>query len=331
MFAQITTMMSALPIAPVNVAMLGVGLGAFMLVYGIASNFARRDPVLRRLEATGRPRNRSVEAGLLTQAAADTTGLAKVLVPTDEKERTRVRRQLAQAGFSGAHALRNYYLIRLVAGVLLPLLLVGLIAGVTTDLLPAPNAVKDAVAGLSRNRVILMIGLLVGVGFFGPAALLARRSRQRHEAIRNAFPNTLDLLQVSVEAGLGLDAAIVRVANEIMPVAPEIATELLTAEREIQAGRNREQALLDMADRTQVEEVRAFVTVVLQSARYGVAISEVLNAYAREMRAMREFKAQEMANKLPVKMSAVLASLMMPVLLIVSVGPVVIRYIRMFG
>jgi tight adherence protein C len=138
-------------------------------------------------------------------------------------------------------------------------------------------------------------------------------------------------MQVSVEAGLGFDAAMTRVGNELAQVSPELSWEFLTVQRQIQAGRPRDAALADMATRTGVDIVRSFANVVAQSIQFGTSMSEALTAYAAEMRLFREMKAQEMANKLPVKMSAVLASLMLPALIMLTIGPVVIRYMRMMG
>jgi tight adherence protein C len=98
---------------------------------------------------------------------------------------------------------------------------------------------------------------------------------------------------------------------------------------QIQAGRPREAAMRDMADRTGVDVVRSFANVVQQSMQFGTSMSEALTTYAAEMRLFREMKAQEMANKLPVKLSAVMASLMLPALIMLTVGPVVIRYVNM--
>jgi tight adherence protein C len=154
---------------------------------------------------------------------------------------------------------------------------------------------------------------------------------ERKQRIEEGFPNALDLMQISVESGLGFDAAMTRVGNELAEVSPDIAFEFLSVQRQVQAGRAREAALRDMADRTGVETVRAFANVVQQSMQFGTGMSEALITYAEELRETRELRAQEMANKLPVKMSAVLASLMLPALILLTVGPVLIRYIRFFG
>lgn len=130
---------------------------------------------------------------------------------------------------------------------------------------------------------------------------------------------------------MGFDQALMRVASEIRPVAPDLADEIISAQNEIQAGRDRDRALMRMARRTGVDEVSSFVNVVLQSTRFGTPMSEALNTYAEEMRTTRELKAQEKANKLPVQMSAAMAALMLPAILMLTLGPVVIRYVHYFA
>ena len=195
----------------------------------------------------------------------------------------------------------------------------------------APEFLREAVGGLSTFGLAQIACVLCAIGFFAPTAWLRGRIAERKQAITEAFPNALDLIQIGVEAGLGFDQALMRVANEIRPVAPDLADEILLAQNEIQAGRDRDQALLHMARRSGVDEVSSFVNVVLQSARFGTPMSDALKTYAEEMRTTRELKAQEKANKLPVQMSAVMASLMLPAIIMLSLGPVVIRYMDYFA
>lgn len=312
--------------------MYGVGLGVLVAFFGVAAALSPRDRVLRRMAAQGaRARDGGFEAGILRPMSAAPSGLMKSLIPSDEKERTQVQRQLALAGRHGAHAVRNYYLLRLGLGIVLPLLLLSTIAAAQAGLLSLPEPVATRLNQLTRFNLLQITAVLVWSGFFGPAYWLRSRANARREAIRLAFPNALDLLQISVEAGLGIDAAMIRVGNELAEAAPELSQEFLLTQREIQAGRNRDKALLDMAARTQVEEVGSFVNVVLQSIQFGADISGVLITYASEMRLHRELRAQEKANRLPVQMSAVMAFLMLPALLILTIGPVALRYIRFFA
>lgn len=314
-------------------AILGVSAGAMLMVVGLSGMFARKSPVLRRLSAAGPATgSRSFDKGILSPAAGgDPRGLMKTFVPTDEKERTAVGRKLAMAGFSGPRAMTGYYLVRTVFGLAVPLALLAAIAAERTGYIALPSAIAERINGLSRLHLLIGLATLVAVGFYGPAIWLRGRAGERRRAIEEGFPNALDLMQISVEAGLGFDAAMIRVGNELAAASPAIAGEFLRAQREIQAGRDRDRALMDMSDRTQVEEVQSFVSVVLQSIQFGSSISDVLTTYAREMRLHRELRAQEKANRLPVQMSAVMASLMLPALLMLSLGPIVIRYVRYFA
>lgn len=307
----------------------GVGLGSLLAMAGLYSALFTRDPVRSRLaRQVARPLDPGFEAGILRPADADPTGLMRTLIPVDRKERTQVQRQLSEAGLTGPHALRNYYLTRVVIGLVLPGALVGLMAASKASLITLPGGLAQWLGGFSPLQMMQIGGILVAVGFFGPMYWLRSRVAERRRQIEESFPNVLDLMQVSVESGLGLDAAMIRVANETRSTAPALSEEFLIAQREIQAGRNRDKALMDMAARTGVPQVNSFANVVLQSLHYGSSITEALTVYSEEMRQWRELKAQEMANKLPVKMSAVMASLMLPALLMLALGPVVIRYMH---
>lgn len=331
MIEQFIGYFSSIGVTPLTLTILGVGLGAMLIIFGVAGAFGERDPVLRRLSQQSLKRSPSaVEAGLLRPETMDPKGLLKSLVPNDRKERTLIQRQLAEAGMNGAHALRNFYLMRVLVGLVLPLGLVGVIQLTRAGMIHLPEGIAARLLGMSPMLLLEILALLVGVGFFGPAYWLKGRIEARRQAIQNSFPNVLDLIQISVEAGLGIDAAMIRVANETAEVAPEISQELIIAQHEIQAGRPRDRALMDMAERTGVEEVNSFASVVLQSIQFGSSLSEALATYSAEMRVARELRAQEMANRLPVKMSAVLATLMLPALIIVALGPSVIRTLRFF-
>lgn len=315
-------------LSPSSLIVIGVGLGAMLFVFGIASTLATSDPVLRRMEAQRKPGSKSADRALLKHPSKDPTGLMAALVPSDRKQRSDVERKLAIAGFTGVHAVRNYYLVRAIAGLVLPMLPLALISLWRIGAINLPLPAEGLLSAMTPLRTFQVTCLLVAAGFFGPALWLRGKAAERKRAIEESFPNALDLVQISVEAGLGFDAAMVRVGNEIADVAPALSNELLMAQREIQAGRPRDRALLDMAARTGVDEMTSFATVVLQSMQFGTSISATLTTYAAEMRRTREMRAQEKANRLPVQMSAVLATLMLPALLMLTLGPVVIRYLR---
>ena len=331
MFGSIEGILAGFGLGNDALPIIGIGLGAMIAVFGLSGAFAGKDPVLRRLADQSMRRKSTVDMGLLRPAEDTPSGIMKTFVPMDEKTRTAVQRQLAAAGLTGAHAVRNFYLVRTLLGVVLPTVVAAVIVGARAGYVGLPEQVDIALGGLSQVQLLQGLGLMIAIGFFGPVVWLRGRVAERQRQISEAFPNALDLIQISAEAGLGFDAAMIRVGNEIALTAPALSAEILTAQREIQAGRTRDRALLDMASRTGVDEVTSFANVVLQSIQFGTSISGTLSAYAKEMRQSRELRAQEKANKLPVQMSAIMASLMLPALLLLTLGPVVIRYMRYFS
>ena len=331
---QITTraldVLALLPDGADGLVFLGIAAGAALLWAGLASILADRNPAAQRIAAaTGGRRAARRDRGLLLEAVRGTHGLIRPIMPTDEKSLGELRRRLQQAGYAQPAAPRTYMLVRTLLAVAAPGLLIGLIALAQSPSVTVPLVDARFSAFTAMDSARWIVGA-VAVAYYLPVMWLNGRISERQQRISEAFPNALDLLQVSVEAGLGFDAAMTRVGNEMADVAPDMAFEFLSVQHQVQAGRPREEALRAMADRTGVDIVRSFANVVHQSMQFGTSMSEALTNYAREMRVFRELKAQEMANKLPVKMSAVLASLMLPALIMIAVGPTVIRYMRMF-
>lgn len=313
---------------PTMLMLLGIGAGSLIGFFGLYGAFAGPDPVARRFRPGEAAAGTGPGPGLMKERERDPSALMKTLLPTQRSERTRIQRQLANAGLTGRNAVLRFYMLRAFLGIVLPSALMLVILLVERDALPGPLA---AIAGLSQLQTFQLLTVLVAVGFYGPNYWLKGKVRARQQAISNGFPNALDLMQISSEAGLGFDAAMARVAAELEKVCPEIAEEFAATQREILAGRDRDKALMDMADRMGVDEAVSFAGVILQSMRFGTSVSEALLTYAGEMRQNRELRAQEKANKLPVQMSGVMACLMLPALFMIALTPVVIRYMRFFA
>ncbi|MDJ0638195.1 MAG: type II secretion system F family protein [Paracoccaceae bacterium] len=313
------------------ILMVGVGIGMMLFVYGAFDVLTPSNPAARRYRRDGSGERRSnFDAGILYNPEVDPKGLMKALLPGDRNERSKLKRDLRNVGFVGPNAIVRYFLLRVALGVGLPLVFVAVImlrrAG-----FPMPDDLVWAIDNTPRLVMLQIVTALAGVGFFAPALWLHQRVNARRRQIEESFPNALDLIQISVEAGLGFDAAMTRVANEMVHSAPELCREFRMVQLEISAGGEREKALMDMAKRTNVDEVNSFANVVLQSVRFGTSMSDALQIYAGEMRLARELNAQERANKLPVKMSAVMSALMLPAMILLIVGPVVIRWMNTFG
>lgn len=318
--------------APEQLMAAGFGIGALLLFIAVATMVRDRNPAADRIaRAVGTRGQSRQDRGLLLGGDADPTGIMKGFIPNDRAQRTALQRKLSQAGYTGRDVIWNFTLIRIFFGLVFPalflaLVLIGQLPGVAL-----PLDLGAVLGQLSSLHLITILTTLTAFGYYVPMLWLTDRVRERKERIEQAFPNALDLLQISIEAGLGFDTAMTRVGNELVKTSPDVAFEFLSVQRQVQAGRGRDTALHDMADRTGVDTVRSFANVVQQSMQFGTSMGDALQAYAREMREIRETNAQEMANKLPVKMSAVLASLMLPALIILTIGPTVIRYIRYFA
>jgi tight adherence protein C len=310
-------------------ALTGLFLGVLMVTMGGALAFAGRDDVERRLAlAQGDQLAATIEVRRGGDDTASST-LGRLVAPSDERERLAVRQRLVQAGFRGAHAVRNYYLIRTGLGLLLPLpLLIGtfgfaLNAGSFTVDLPF--------VGISASSTLVLLALLVCLGFYMPPLYLRRRIKHRQRAIREGFPHALDLMQVAVQAGLGFDAALAKVGEELQNAHPALAEEFRTVVLELRAGKPRDRVLQDLARRTGVEEINSFQTVMNQSIRYGTSISDALEIYAKEMRHKRIMRAEELASQMPVKMSLVMVMFLLPTLFLIFMGPVAIRFVRVIS
>lgn len=328
MLDQIEPLLTRFAASPDLMAVSGIAVGVLLLFSGVATMIRDRNPAAARMAAMGTRADARRERGLLKPAEFDPRGMMRHLLPADDKERSDLQQKLYRAGFSDPAALRNFILFRIVFGFLLPGALLFVLFASKVPELPVPGILAETVSGLSNRQILMLITFLVWLGYYAPNVWLNSRIAERARKIEEAFPNALDLLQVSLEAGLGFDAAMTRVGNELATVSPHLASEFLTVQRQIQAGRGRDQAMKDMAARAGVETVRSFAAVVQQSMQFGTPMNEALMTYAKEMREYREMRAQEMANKLPVKMSAVLASLMLPALVLLTIGPTVIRYAR---
>lgn len=174
-----------------------------------------------------------------------------------------------------------------------------------------------------RTIGLFVVGTAVAAtaGFFLPDILLYNAGTKRQEKIRRALPDALDMLTVCVEAGLGFDAALAQVArNTTGPLAAEFSRVL----QEIQIGKSRSQALRAMTNRTTVPELRVFVSALVQAGELGIAIADVLREQAKEMRLRRRQRAEEQAQKVPVKILFPLVFCLFPSMFIVIIGPGVI-------
>jgi tight adherence protein C len=177
---------------------------------------------------------------------------------------------------------------------------------------------------------VVIAGWSLLTGWALPVWYVNRKVFLRQERIRRSVPDALDLLVVCIEAGVSLDAAILRVARELTNVHPELSGELMVVNRKSNAGVPREQALRGLWDRTGVEEVRALVSTMIQSEKWGTSIGTVLQVYAETLRRKRRQAVEKKAATIPVKMLFPLILFILPALFAVVMGPAIIQIPKLF-
>ena len=193
----------------------------------------------------------------------------------------------------------------------------GLIGGVfLVTMLPISGILK-----------LLFIGLLVLLGYMLPSTQVSSMASRRQKLIQRQLPDVMDLLTISVEAGLGFDAALAQVVKNVPgPLAEELSRLL----QEVQIGVGRADAFRHLGDRTDVPELQAFVLSMVQADLFGVSIANVLRAQSRELRQKRRQRAEEIAQKVPVKLLFPLIFLVLPAMFIVLMGPGIIKLYEQF-
>jgi tight adherence protein C len=180
---------------------------------------------------------------------------------------------------------------------------------------------------IQNNVIFLTLCFLCAlIGFYLPDIWLRVKTARRKAKIMEALPDALDLLVICVEAGLGLDAAINRVAQEITLRSEVLSDELKMLNLEMRAGKLRQDALRNLAKRTDLEAVSSLVTLLVQTEKFGTSIAQALKVYSDSFRTQRYQKAEEVASKLPIKLLFPLIFFIFPSLFVVILGPAVIRF-----
>ena len=198
------------------------------------------------------------------------------------------------------------------------LVMVGIAAGV----LPTLATLYVAASGGDFKVVAGTFGVMTALGIYGPRLIVLGRIKRRQKEIWRSLPDAFDLITASVEAGLGIDAAFTRVIEK---VTGPFAEELTRTMREIQMGRSRREAFLDMSDRTGVEELRQLINAVVQAEAMGISIGGVIRVQTGVIRTKRRQKAEEQAFKAPIKMVFPLVFFIFPAIMIVIGGPAVLQ------
>lgn len=281
-----------------------MGLVGFMVTERLA-------PERRRLEsmAAAHKFQAPVVVGSLAKDAPDTDSTFRRFVPKSPKEMGRLQRQLAKAGYRHP--------------------LAPVIFGLSELLVPALFAAVPLLLFGAGQGLILAI-IAGGIGYLIPGLVLTKLINDYKKQIRNGLADALDLLIVCVEAGSGLDQALMKATEELRVSYPALSEELGLITTEIRAGKPRMEAFRNFAERTKVDDVQSLVSMLVQTDRFGTSISQTLRTFADVLRTKRRQRAEEKAAKLGVKLVFPLVLCLFPALYVVALGPAVIRMIRFF-
>jgi tight adherence protein C len=289
-----------LPLLAFVFGSLVVAAAAFVLIP------SRAAAIDRRLEELTAPRDAEAAERRTFKALLGFVKRVGEKAPRSPKELGALRLRLVQAGFRRGEALTIFFGIRVVFAL-------SLFALLSTSLVVRPN-IMMALAGMALGYVL-------------PGIVLARLAKRRAHRIRLSLADALDLLVVSVEAGLGLDQALTRVGQELAFAYPDLSDELKLVNLELRAGKARSEALRNLADRTGVEDLNSLVTMLIQTDKFGTSVAQSLRVYSETLRTKRRQRAEEAAAKTGVKMVFPLVFCIFPAIWVVTIGPAAIKFV----
>ncbi len=195
-------------------------------------------------------------------------------------------------------------------------------------LLPIGLVAMVYVSGIYRMNPFMFLLIAAIVGYLLPELWIGWRIRARQHRMRKGIPDSLDLLVICVEAGLGLDQALMRVSQELAIAHPELSDELQLVNLEMRLGKTRIESLRELARRTGLEDLKALVAMLIQTERFGTSVAQSLRVYSDDLRVKRRQRAEEMGAKTSVKMVPPLVFFIFPALMVVILGPAVITLLR---
>ncbi|KAF7963313.1 type II secretion system protein [Cupriavidus sp. UYMU48A] len=240
--------------------------------------------------------------------------VSRLSLPKEGWEGSQLRVRFMNAGWRSASAAPLYFTAKTVLAVALPT--IGLIAATGQP-------------GLQQQQTMLaLLTVLAAIGYYLPNFVLARKVAERQRTVFEEFPDVIDLLTVCVEAGLGLDAALMRVADELALRCPVLADELQLMLLELRSGFSKEKALSNLSLRTGVEDVDKFASMLIQADRFGTSLGDSLRVLSEMLRTKRRLRAEEMAAKIALKLLFPLIFTIFPSLLLVVMGPAFIQIYR---
>ncbi len=260
------------------------------------------------------PQRPQTKDGWVRWVARLTQPISRLSMPEEGFEKSSIRLRFAHAGIRNAAAAPAFFGVKTLLTLGLPLL-----GFVLLTLSGSP---------LTGNTLLFAMLALAALGYYGPNLVLSQRVAARQRDIFESFPDALDLMTVCVEAGLGTEAAMMRVAEDLQFKSPALADELRIVNLELRAGADRERALRNLAIRTGVEEVDGFVSMISQAERFGTSIAASLRIHSDMLRTRRRQRAEEAAAKIALKLLFPLIFCIFPSLMVVLMGPAMIQIYR---
>ena len=289
-------------------------LAVFLLIASGGLLLFYREVMLQRISEVIHPRPKEKSIGSVVQQAKSSIGSlmesVENLMPRSDKEVSIVVQRLTRAGYRNESAVKVFYGCKVVTPILLSAI-----------------ALLSGLASFGPFFVYLMT---LGVGFLAPDFWLGKKIKKRQKKITRGLPDVLDLLVICMEAGLSLDQATARTAQELSKSQPELCDELNIVVLEQHAGRGRSDAWKNMAERTCVESVRNLVSLLVQTEQFGTSIAKVLRVHSDSLRVQRVQMIEEMASKTSVKLVFPLVLFIFPALFLVTLGPAAIVMVESF-
>ena len=236
------------------------------------------------------------------------------VVPANPTDIGILQKRLLSAGIRSQHALKVLYGIKGILAVFFTISSAGLVFGFQ----------------LQSEMSVFQIGAAGFLGWGGPNVVLNRMAIRRQRAIKKGLPNMLDMLVICVESGLGLDQALMQVSKELHTAHPEISDELAVMNLEMRAGKRRTESLHNFGERTDVDDVKKMVSVLIQADRFGTSISQTLRNFSDFMRVQYRMEIEEKAAKIGVKLVFPIFFFILPSLFVVTVGPIIVTVVRDF-
>lgn len=298
-----------------GVLLVGSALTAIIMLTREAAMAHRRGARLRGEQASKLKPAASVLATAAKQVIQGAGLVGNRMATRDPGELSVMRMKLIQAGFNGRESVMVYMGARVV----------GLIIAVVGSVMMLP-----VMFGAGHNKMFgfAAVGVLAVAAVLGPDQVVKSRRRQRELEYREGFPDVLDLLVASVEAGLSLDAAVSRVTEEITRRSPNLAQHIRFLTLELRAGRARKDAWSNLAERLGIDEARSFATMLRQAEVMGSSLGETLAVFAAEMRTKRMLRAEEKAMALPAKLVVPMILFIFPCLLITLMLPAAFKVMQ---